>query len=224
MCSLLPTSPAGACNHANLLTALHWLSIWPYAVAISFFPGCKDPQLAQQLQQEICQYHFHTFAEGTKASYRTHRTSYLWFCERMGYPPLPAQSSHFCQYAAFLACSLKVTSIPNYLNILGILHKEFNLPNPLLDNSPLQYLLTDCLGLSGSKVCPLAQKQPITPSILGHIFLHLNMRSSFDASFRAICWVIILVCFERAISLLNLHLPLMSPSNSYVRILLSLVV
>ena len=113
----------------------------------------------------------------------------------MGYPPLPAQSSHFCQYAAFLACSLKVTSIPNYLNILGILHKEFNLPNPLLDNSPLQYLLTDCLGLSGSKVCPLAQKQPITPSILGHIFLHLNMRSSFDASFRAICWVIILVCF-----------------------------
>ena len=195
MCSLLPTSPAGACNHANLLTALHWLSIWPYAVAISFFPGSKDPQLAQQLQEEIYQYHFHTSAEGTKASYHTHRTSYLWFCEHICYPSLPAQSSHFCQYAAFLARSLKATSIPSYLNILGILHKEFNLPNPLLDNSPLQYLLTDCLGLSGSKVCPLAQKQPITPSILGHIFLHLNMRSSFDASFRAICWVIILVCF-----------------------------
>ena len=83
-------------------------------------------------------------------------------------------------------CTLKATSIPNYLNIIGILHKEFNLPNPLLENSPLQSLLTDCLGLSGSKVCLLAQKQPITPSILGHIFLHLNMRSSFDASFWAI--------------------------------------
>ena len=50
------------------------------------------------------------------------------------------------------------------------------------------------------------------------------MRSSFDASFRAICWVIIVVYFARAISLLNLHIPLMSSSNSYVRILLSLVV
>ena len=89
---------------------------------------------------------------------------------------------------------------------------------------PLQSLVTDCLGLSGSKVCPPAQKQPITPRILGHIYLHLNMRSSFDASFQAICLVIIVVCFARAISLLNLHIPLMSPSNSYVRILLRLVV
>ena len=50
-------------------------------------------QLAQQLQEEIYQYHFHTSAEGTKASYCTHRTSYLRFCEHIGYPPLPAQSS-----------------------------------------------------------------------------------------------------------------------------------
>ena len=137
------------------------------------------------------------------------------------YVTLPSQPN---QYAAFLAHSLKATSIPNYLNIIGILHKEFNLPYPLLENWPLQSLLTDCLGLSGSKVCPRVQKQPITPSILGHIYLHLNMHSSFDASFRAICWVIILVCFARAISLLNLHIPLMPPSNSYVRILLSVVV
>ena len=158
MCSLLPSSPSSRCNHANLLTALYWLSIWPYTVAISFFLGSKDPQLVQQLQEEIYQYHFHTSAEGTKASYRSHRTSYLWFCEHIGYPPLPAQSSHFCQYAVFLARSLKATSIPNYLNIIGILHKEFNLPNPLLENSPLQSLLTDCLGLSGSKVCPPCPK------------------------------------------------------------------
>ena len=71
---------------------------------------------------------------------------------------------------------------------------------------------------------PPSQKQPITPSILGHIFFHLNMCSSFDASLRAFCLVNIVVCFARAISLLHLHVPLMSPSNSYVRILLSLVV
>ena len=151
--------------------------------------------------------------------YCTHRTSYLWFCKRIGYPSLPAQSSHFCKYAAFLAHSLKATSIPNFLNIIGILHKEFNLPNPLLDNWPLQYLLTEYLGLSQSKVCPLAQKQPITPSILGHIYSHLDKCSSFDASLRAICLVNILVCFTRAISLLNLHVPLIPLSTSYVWIL-----
>ena len=214
--------PAGATSPTSWQRSTD--SAWPYTIAISFFPGSEDPQLAQQLQEEIYQYHFHTSAEGTKASYHTHRTSYLWFCEHIGYPPLPAQSSHFCKYAAFLASSLKDTSIPNYLNIIGILHKEFNLPNPLLGNWPLQYLLTDCLGLSGSKVCPLAQKQPVTPSILGHIYLHLNMRSSFDASLRAICFVNIVVCSARAISLLNLHIPLMPPSNSYVWILLSVVV
>ena len=74
------------------------------------------------------------------------------------YVTLPSQPN---QYAAFLAHSLKATSIPNYLNIIGILHKEFNLPYPLLGNWPLQYLLTDCLGLSGSKVCPLAQNNPL---------------------------------------------------------------
>ena len=78
-------------------------------------------QLAQQLQEEIYQDRFHTSAEGTKASYCTHRTSYLRFCEHIGYPPLPAQSSHFCHYAASLALSLKATSIPNYLNIIGII-------------------------------------------------------------------------------------------------------
>ena len=147
--------PAGATSPTSWQRSTD--SAWPYTTAISFFPGSQDPQLAQQLQEEIYQYHFHTSAEGTKASYHTHRTSYLWFCEHICYPSLPAQSSHFYQYAAFLAHSLKATSIPNYLNILGILHKEFNLPNPLLDSSPLQSLLTDCLGLSGSKVCPLAQ-------------------------------------------------------------------
>ena len=83
----------------------------------------------------------------------------------MGYPPLPAQSSHFCQYAAFLARTLKATSIPNYLNIIGILHKEFNRPNPLLENSPVQSLNR----LSGIKrvkgmYAPLPKNNPLPPA------------------------------------------------------------
>ena len=151
MCSLLSSSPGDATMSTSWQHSTD--SAYDLTQLCSFFPGSKDPQLAQQLQEQIYQYHFHTSAEGTKASYHTHRTSYLWFCEHIGYPSLPAQSSHFCQYAAFLACTLKATSVPSYLIIISTLHKEFNLPNPLLENSPLQSLLTDCLGLSRSKVC-----------------------------------------------------------------------
>lgn len=49
------------------------------------------------------------------------------------------------------AHSLKATSIPNYLNTIGILHNEFNLPNPLLDNWPLQSLLTGIKRVKGKQ-------------------------------------------------------------------------
>lgn len=49
------------------------------------------------------------------------------------------------------AHSLKATSIPNYLNTIGIPHKEFNLPNPLLDNWPLQSLLTGIKRVKGKQ-------------------------------------------------------------------------
>ena len=142
--------------------------------------------MANQLEDEISLYRSHTFSTNTKTTYRTHRNSYFRFCLRMGYHPIPAQSSHICQYAAFLARSLKPSSIPNYLNIISILHKEFSLPNPLTNNWPLQSLLT---GIKRVKGEPPAQKQPITPDILHHIYTKLNLRSSFDASFWAICLV-----------------------------------
>ena len=90
--------------------------------------------------------------------------------------------------AAFLARSLNPSSIPNYLNIIGLLHKEFNLPNPLVDNWSLQSLLT---GIKQVKGVPPSQKLPITPDILMRIHSMLNMHSSFDASF----WAIFLVSF-----------------------------
>lgn len=104
----------------------------------------------------------------------------------MGYPPFPAQSEHLCLYAAYLARRLKPSSIPNYLNIIGLLHKEFSLPNPLSDNWPLQSLLT---GIKRVKGEPPAQKLPITPCILLRIHSHLNLRTSFDATFWAACLV-----------------------------------
>ena len=104
----------------------------------------------------------------------------------MGYPPFPA---HLCQYAAFLARSLNSSSIPNYLNIIGLLHKEFNLPNPLVDNWSLQSLLTGIKRVkAGGTSHPKVTYYPIYFDATIHSML--NMHPSFDASFcQAICLV-----------------------------------
>ena len=85
-----------------------------------------------------------------------------------------------------MARSLNFSSILCYLNIISILHKEFNLPNPLSDSWSLKSLLTGIKRVLGQ---PPAEKRPITPSHLLNIFSNLNLRTSFDASFWAICLV-----------------------------------
>lgn len=145
-----------------------------------FVASCLDPPLARQLEDDIFLYRSYTFSANTKTTYRTHRNSYFHSCQCMGYPPIPAQPVHICQYGAFLARSLNPSPIPNYLNIISLLHKEFNLPNPLANNWPLQSFL---MGIKCIKGEPPCQKLPITPDILCHVYAMLNLHSSFDASF-----------------------------------------
>jgi len=121
-----------------------------YKPFIFIFPDSRDPLLATQLTAEVHNFRTHVFAESTKTTYSTHRNTYLRFCDRMGYCPVPVQTSHLLQYAAYLARSLKPTSIRSYLNIIGILHKELGLPNPLLDNWALKSLLTGINRVKGA--------------------------------------------------------------------------
>ena len=130
------------------------------------------------------QYRSHTYAESTKGTYRTYRDSYLRFCQFAGFDPVPATTLSICHYVAFLARSMKVSSIRNYLGIISLLHKEFGLSNPLTDNWPLKSLL---LGIKRVKGGEVEQKLTITPNILLGIYSKLNMLHSFDVSFWAIC-------------------------------------
>ena len=113
----------------------------------------------------------------------------------MGYTPVPVHPAHLLQYAAFLARSLKPSSISSSLNIIGILHKEFGLPNPLLDNWPLKSLLT---GIKRAIGMPPNQKLPITPSLLLRLHATLNFTKSFDSSFWAICLVAFYGLFRKS--------------------------
>lgn len=151
--------------------------------------------MAFQLQQEVSKYRAQLFAESTKATYQTHRDTYLRFCHYMGYSPVPVQPTHLLHYAAFLARSLKAATVRSYLNIIGILHKEFGLPNPLLDNWPLRTLLT---GINRQKGLTVNQKQPITPAMLSQLHDRLNLANSTDASFWATCLVAFYGMFRKS--------------------------
>ena len=133
----------------------------PFMDVSSSLADPRDPTLEAQLNHEIQQYRSQLFAESTKATYRTHRNTYLRFCNYMGYTPVPLHPAHLLHYAAFLARSLKPSSISGYLNIIGILHKEFGLPNPLLDNWPLKSLLTGIKRAIGTR--HLSKNYPLPP-------------------------------------------------------------
>ena len=183
-------------NYWNLLTfcvgqalvhqsvMLPYLTTWPLTVLCSFPLGTWPQILGSELDAEVYLYRSSLFSESTKQTYTTHRNTYLRFCAFMGYPPLPATSHSICQYAAFLPRPLNSNSIPSYLNIIGLMHKEFGLENPFTDDWHLFSLLK---GIKRSMGQPPNQKKPITINILLQIHSCLNLNNSFDSAFWAIC-------------------------------------
>ena len=51
-------------------------------------------------------------------------TVVIKFCLFMGFPSVPATTFNICLYAAFLARSLKASSVRQYVGIIGTLHKN----------------------------------------------------------------------------------------------------
>ena len=145
--------------------------------------------------------------------YRTHFNSYMRFCNFMGDSPFPATCLAICQYAASLARSLKFSSVKNYLNTIGLLHKEFGLNNPLTDNSVINSLL---MGIKRVKSDSAKQKLPITADILKGIFNLLNINNGYDASFWAICLVAFFGLFQKS-HLLPVSGKLYDPNKQFSR-------
>ena len=136
-----------------------------------------------------------TYAINTRKAYRTHRNAYLRFCTILSTDPVPASTPHLCMYAAYLARFLVPSSVCIYLNFVGILHKEYGLNNPLLDNWTLSTVLR---GIKREKGVPPVPKLPITHDILSFIHSQLNLRDSKQASFWAICLVSFFGLFHKS--------------------------
>lgn len=131
------------------------------------------------LQREVEFYKGQCWAANTKNAYRTHRKAYLKFCQLLRLPPVPASSQQLCMYAAYLARRLKFNSVKQYMNVIRLLHVEWGLPNPLIDDFHLTATLRGIRRHLGDKVC---RKVPITPQLLLHLLHKLDLSTSRDAN------------------------------------------
>lgn len=129
---------------------------------------------------------FRTFAyaDSTKRSYLSHYRAYFKFCDIIGAPLAPASTTVLCMYVAYLSKFLLPQSVYQYLNFVGILHKDLGLPNPLLDNWSLKTVLSGIKRVHG---VPPKPRLPMTLNILLGLRSLLNLNNSFHASFWAIC-------------------------------------
>lgn len=107
----------------------------------------------------------------------------------MGFDPLPFTALNVCRYAAYLAGvkNLKATSIPKYLNIIRVLHKEHGLPNPLEENWFLDMVIKGIKRTHGTQIC---RKLPITPDLLLQMKQAIDVDAPKYAAFWAACCVL----------------------------------
>ena len=92
------------------------------------------------------------YGANTQQTYKTHRATCLSFCHAMGYAPVPATNDTISRYAAFLASSLKFTSVKQCMNIIRLMHVEWGLGNPLQNNFIVSSLLKGIRRLLGDIV------------------------------------------------------------------------
>lgn len=145
-------------------------------------------KLIQDLDKEVAEWRQLTFAESTKAAYRSHQKTYFRFCQMIGVHPVPASTTTICRYAAYLGRSRAFSTVQQYLNIVRILHIETGLDNPMANNWTVTSLLK---GMKRGKGLSPSYKLPIYPADLLRIYSAINLKVAEDSLF----WAMITSCF-----------------------------
>lgn len=143
-----------------------------------------SPGPLQELDELVLQYRQNSYAQSTKKSYSSHLKAYNQFCNKYNISPLPLSSTNVSRYAAYLAGikQLKPSSVPKYLNIIRILHKEAGFPNPLEENWFLQHVIRGIKRTHGDEV---RQVHPVTPQMLLQIQSKLDLTTPLHKTFWA---------------------------------------
>ena len=124
------------------------------------------------------------FALATQKTYKSQLSSYLQFCLEFKCVPLPVSQSTLLCYTAFLARRLLPSSIPNYLNVVRLLHLESGYCNPLEGNFELSLLKK---GINRQLGVPPRQKLPLTVTMLRRMHPFLSLCDPKDLAFWAAC-------------------------------------
>lgn len=137
-------------------------------------------------------------AASTEKSYATHRKSYLEFCQKAGYVPVPVNSGQVCEYVAYLSDRLSYASIRKYLGIIRILHEEIGLKDPLiLEMYDVRLTLLAVRKLLGDEV---HRKEPVDPLLLAKMYSKLDFKECDDC----VIWAIILLGFFGLLRISNM--------------------
>ena len=70
------------------------------------------------------------WAESTRKSYESFRKSYMTFCDKAGYTPVPVSIQQVCEYILYLSDRLAYASILKYLGIIRVMHEELGYKDP----------------------------------------------------------------------------------------------
>ena len=124
------------------------------------------------------------FAASSQKTYKSQLRCYLQFCLDYVRVPVPADQETLSTYLAFLARRLSANSIPNYLNVVRLLHLQSGYKNPLDDNFEVGLIKK---GIRREKGVPPVQKAPITVPILRKIRATLDLDKPSDLAFWAAC-------------------------------------
>ena len=110
-------------------------------------------------------------AHSTSRVYTTAKNSYLKFCARLNFQPLPASEKMLILFIAELHQTKAMNTIHTYLAGVRHLHIVAGYSNPLQDTPRLQLALRGCKRVKPPRPSP---RLPITPHILRKIKARLS--------------------------------------------------
>lgn len=165
------------------------------------FPSSAGSKYSQEqaLDNELKHYKSKAFANSTRTTYKSQLRAYLRFRLYFGYKLIPCSTQTLLRYVTFLSRTLSPNSIPNYLNVVRLVHLQYGYPNPL-ENELVKFQYS--LILRGIKResdrTATRPKLPITPKVLREMHKQLNLAESLDATFWAACLVAFYSFFRKA--------------------------
>ena len=135
----------------------------------------------------MCRLKSKGWAKSTSGTYRTHLKTYLEFCKKKyDLEPVPCTTKTVELYIAFLVNVKKFafSSIRSYVNIISVLHKSHDVPDPIASCWNIRHLLTGVKReLGTSQDC----KAPITPELLLKFKSILDLDCHYNIVFWAAC-------------------------------------